>query len=114
MLLLLPLLLKVTDEERVAELKTEYKSKHPNAFWIDFGDFSVYEAQELVQVRLVGGFARAGSIKPDDFLSAEVDEILKFSEPVCGHMNDDHVEQIPMVCVPETSPPVPFPFSLCS
>ena len=76
----------------MAELKTEYKSKHPNAFWIDFGDFSVYEAQELVQVRLVGGFARAGSIKPDDFLSAEVDQIVKFSEPVCGHMNDDHAE----------------------
>jgi len=84
------------EEERIAELREEYKAKHPNAFWVDFGDFSVYEMTELVQVRLVGGFARAGSINPKAFMSAEVDGMVQFSEPICKHMNDDHVEQIPI------------------
>ena len=47
---------------------------------------------DLVQVRLVGGFARAGSIKPEEFAQAEVDSIVQYSEPICGHMNDDHAE----------------------
>jgi len=87
---------KVTDEARAAQLKQEYRAKHPNAFWADFGDFSVYEMTELVGVRLVGGFARAGSIKPEAFMAAPVDKIAGFSAPICGHMNDDHAEQIPL------------------
>ena len=81
-------------EDRAKEVKQEYKKKHPNAFWIDFGDFSVYEMTELVQCRLVGGFARAGNIKPNDFMEAEVDQIVQFSEPICSHMNDDHGAEI--------------------
>jgi len=88
---------KVTDEEKKTDLKRHYKAKHPNAFWVDFGDFAMYEATELVGVRLVGGFARAGSIKAEEFMNAEVDDIVQYSEAICGHMNDDHNEQIPLV-----------------
>jgi putative heme iron utilization protein len=83
-----------TDGERSKQAREAYKSKHPDAFWVDFGDFSVYEMTELVHVRLVGGFARAGNIKPSDFMGAEVDQIMSFSEPVCGHMNADHSEEV--------------------
>lgn len=86
---------KVTDEGRLKVLKERYRQKHPNAFWVEFGDFAMYETMDLVQVRLVGGFARAGSIKPEEFAQAEVDSIVQYSEPICGHMNDDHADQIP-------------------
>merc|ERR1712176_191937 len=85
---------KVTEEKRAHQVREAYKQKHPDAFWVDFGDFSVYEMTDLVHVRLVGGFARAGNIKPLDFTGAEVDQVMQFSAPVCGHMNDDHGEEI--------------------
>ena len=88
---------KVEDAAAKEALKKAYKSKHPDAFWIDFGDFSLYQCTELVQVRLVGGFARAGSISPGDYAEAKVDDIVQFSAPICGHMNDDHSEQVPLV-----------------
>ena len=49
---------KVTEEKRAHQVREAYKQKHPDAFWVDFGDFSVYEMTDLVHVRLVGGFAR--------------------------------------------------------
>ena len=39
-------------------------------------------------------YFRAGNIKPLDFTGAEVDQVMQFSAPVCGHMNDDHGEEI--------------------
>ena len=34
--------------------------------------------------------ARAGSIKPADYMESTVDPIQAFAEPVMGHMNEDH------------------------
>jgi hypothetical protein len=67
-----------------------YKKKHPNAFWADFGDFTYFRMHELKAVNFVGGFARAGSIGPDEFYAATVDPIQAFAAPVMGHMNSDH------------------------
>ena len=69
-----------------------YKKQHPNAFWVEFGDFTFFRMSELKAVRFIGGFARAGDIKPEDFLAAEVDPIQAFATPVMAHMNDDHAE----------------------
>lgn len=67
-----------------------YKKMHPNAFWADFGDFSYFRMHNLRAVNFVGGFARAGSIAPEDFHAAVVDPIQAFAAPVMGHMNADH------------------------
>lgn len=69
-----------------------YKTKHPNAFWIDFGDFTFFRMHNLKAVNFVGGFARAGSIKPEDYEGAIVDPIQAFAAPVMEHMNGDHSE----------------------
>ena len=45
-------------------LRALYKAKHTNAFWADFGDFTYFRMINLRAVNFVGGFARAGSIKP--------------------------------------------------
>ena len=74
-------------EQNLAEL---YKAKHPNAFWVDFGDFTFFRMTELKAVNFVGGFARAGNIKPEDYIGAQIDPIQAFAAPVMGHMNSDH------------------------
>jgi hypothetical protein len=42
--------------------KRGYLAKHPDAFWVDFGDFSWHRMDGILGARLIGGFARAGSI----------------------------------------------------
>ena len=80
------------EEVDEANLRELYKGKHPNAFWADFGDFTYYRMTELKAVNFVGGFARAGSITPDEYIGATVDPIQAFAAPVMGHMNADHSE----------------------
>lgn len=45
-------------------------------------------------IRYVGGFARAGSISPEDYFAAKPDPIASFAEPVIKHMNEDHADSI--------------------
>lgn len=52
---------RVKDEEELVTLRKTYREKHPDAFWVDFGDFSWWRMRELKAVRFVGGFARAGN-----------------------------------------------------
>jgi len=77
-------------KEEAAPLREVYRAKHPDAFWVDFGDFTWFRMSELVGVRFIGGFARAGNVKPEDYLGASVDPIQAFATPVMGHMNGDH------------------------
>jgi len=82
---------RVSDKEVDADgLRALYKAKHPNAFWADFGDFTYFRMHSLKAVNFVGGFARAGSITPEDYMGAVVDPIQAFAAPVMGHMNGDH------------------------
>ena len=62
-------------------LRDVYKAKHPNAFWADFGDFSYFRMHNLKAVNYVGGFARAGSISPEEYMGAMVDPIQAFAPP---------------------------------
>ena len=50
-----------------------YLKKHPDAFWVDFGDFSWWRMEKVEMARLVGGFARAGKVTADDYAAAEPD-----------------------------------------
>lgn len=82
---------KCSKEEVEADgLKELYKKSHPNAFWVDFGDFTFFRMTELKACNFVGGFARAASPTADAYLGAEVDAIQAFAAPVMGHMNSDH------------------------
>ncbi len=39
-----------------------YKQRHPDSFWIDFGDFEPFKMTSISKVRLNGGFARAATV----------------------------------------------------
>jgi len=46
----------IPPEEREAA-KAIYFTKHPDAFWVDFGDFNWFQ-MKIEDIRFVGGFAR--------------------------------------------------------
>lgn len=81
---------KVKETTTIEKLREKYLSRHKDAYWIDFGDFSYFSMETIVAVRYVGGFAMAGSVNPEDFLSAKPDPIASFAAPIMKHMNDDH------------------------
>ena len=85
-------LTKVTDEQEHRSARELYLSKHPEAFWIDFGDFSFYKLYDITTARVVAGFGSAGSLSPDEYANAEIDPIAQYSAPIAKHMNDDHAE----------------------
>jgi len=80
----------VPKDERDA-LKPLYLENHPDAFWVDFGDFNWFK-MEIERINFVGGFARAGSITPEEYKNAKPDAISAFGSHVAEHMNDDHQE----------------------
>lgn len=77
-----------------AAVREAYLAKHPNSFWVDFGDFSWFKLKVVKSARLVGGFGRVGSVSAAEYAAAAVDPVAQYSAPVCGHMNDDHAESI--------------------
>lgn len=80
---------RVSPEETEA-VKEAYMRKHPGAFWAEFGDFHWYRMNEVKDVRFVGGFARAGSVTPEDYDAARPDPVAAFGPKIAEHMNDDH------------------------
>lgn len=81
----------VPQEERDAA-KVAYLAKHPGAFWVDFGDFNWFRMDEITDVRFVGGFARAGSVTPEEYKNAKPDPVSAFGAAIASHMNDDHMD----------------------
>jgi len=71
-------------------VRETYLKKHPGAYWVDFGDFTWYKMTELLACRIVGGFARAGSVSGAEYAATKSDPVAAFSAPVCSHMNADH------------------------
>jgi len=84
---------RVPDEQQDA-VKAAYREKHPNAFWLDFGDFAMYRVETVHEIRLVGGFGRAQNVSPGAYARAEPDPLLAFANRIIGHMNDDHEGEI--------------------
>ena len=52
-------LLQGADGKAAREL---YRQRHPDSFWIDFGDFEPFRMTSISKVRLNGGFARAATV----------------------------------------------------
>jgi len=78
------------DPEEIEAAKALYLKKHPGAFWVNFGDFNWFRMEELHKIRFVGGFARAGSVTPEEYTEAKPDPISQFGMHIASHMNDDH------------------------
>ncbi|KAK8689884.1 hypothetical protein V6N13_088594 [Hibiscus sabdariffa] len=72
-------------EKDQAAIRTAYLAKHPNAFWVDFGDFQFMRIEPKV-VRYVSGVATAllgsGEFGKEEYQNSKVDLIAQFSKPV--------------------------------
>ena len=85
---------KLFDKEKEKALRDKYLLKHKDAYWIDFGDFAFFKMTSIEAVRFIGGFAMAGTVTSQDYLSAKPDPVAPFSMPVAKHMNEDHLDSI--------------------
>ena len=80
------------DDDEAA--RAAYLESHPNAYWVQFGDFKMYRLEDIQEISFVGGFARAGGITFEDYSGASVDPCAAFAAPVMAHMNDDHSDSL--------------------
>lgn len=87
-------IVKVSDKEESDRLRELYLSRHKDAFWVKFGDFSLYKMVSILAVRYVGGFARAGTCSAEDYMNACPDPIAPFAKSAMKHMNEDHADSI--------------------
>ncbi|KAF4368518.1 hypothetical protein F8388_018642 [Cannabis sativa] len=98
-----------------ASVRSAYLARHPNAFWVDFGDFQFLRIQPKV-VRYVSGVATAllgsGEFSSEEYKDAKVDPIAQFSKPVVTHMNKDHEDDTKVIVQHSTSIPVDFAYML--
>lgn len=99
----------VVPEKDQAATRTAYLAKHPNAFWVDFGDFQFMRIEPKA-VRYVSGVATAllgsGEFSKVEYQAAKVDQIAQFTKPVASHMNKDHAEDTKLIVQHLTSVPV--------
>lgn len=96
-------------------IRAAYLNRHPDAFWVDFGDF-YFLRLEPKAVRYVSGVATAllgsGEFGTEEFKAAKVDPIFQFSKPIASHMNKDHGEDTKAIVEHFTLVPVDFAYML--
>lgn len=102
-------------EQEKAAVRAAYLAKHPNAFWVDFGDFHFLRIEPKV-VRYLSGSATAlqssGEFSSTEYKATKVDPVAQFSKPVVSHMNKDHAEDTKAIVQHWTSVPVDYAFML--
>ncbi|GFP79866.1 glutamyl-tRNA reductase-binding protein chloroplastic [Phtheirospermum japonicum] len=102
-------------ETEKEDVRTAYLARHPNAFWVDFGDFQFLRIEPEV-VRYVSGVATAllgsGEFTKEEFRTAKVDPIYQFSKPITSHMNKDHADDTKLIVQHSTSVPVDYAYML--
>ncbi|KAI3474497.1 hypothetical protein Pfo_029407 [Paulownia fortunei] len=102
-------------ESNVEAIRTAYMTRHPDAFWVDFGDFQFLRIEPKV-VRYASGVATAllgsGEFGNEEFRTARVDPIYQFSKPITSHMNKDHAEDTKLIVQHSTSVPVESAYML--
>ena len=84
----------VAEGDETAAVREAYLAKHPDAFWVDFGDFSWHRMDGILGARLVGGFARAGGVTGEEYAAGAPDPVAGFSAPIASHMNADHEDSL--------------------
>ncbi|GFP84163.1 hypothetical protein PHJA_000560000 [Phtheirospermum japonicum] len=102
-------------ENELEDIRTAYMTTHPDAFWVDFGDFQFLRVEPKI-VRYVFGVATAlfesGEFSSEEYRTAKVDPIYQFSKPITSHMNKDHAEDTKLIVQHSTSIPVEFAYML--
>lgn len=102
-------------KEDITAVRTAYLAKHPDSFWVDFGDFQFMRIEPKV-VRYVSGVATAllgsGEFSKEEYQTAKVDLIAQFAKPVASHMNRDHAEDTRLIVQHSTSIPVDSAYML--
>lgn len=104
----------VSDQEKDA-VRSAYLRRHPEAFWVDFGDFRFLHIKPKA-VRYVSGVATAilgsGEFSAAEFKEAKVDPISQFSTPITSHMNKDHSDDTKLIVQYSTTVKVDFAYML--
>ncbi|XP_059278263.1 uncharacterized protein LOC132032624 [Lycium ferocissimum] len=102
-------------EREKENIRATYLARHPEAFWVDFGDFQFMRIEPRI-VRYVSGVATAilgsGEFSKEEFRTANIDPIYQFSKPITSHMNKDHAEDTKLIVRHSTSVPVDFSYML--
>ncbi|XP_011075050.1 uncharacterized protein LOC105159633 isoform X2 [Sesamum indicum] len=102
-------------ESNMEASRTAYMTRHPDAFWVDFGDFQFLRLEPKV-IRCVSGVAtatlRSGEFSNEEFRAAKVDPIYQFSKPITSHMNKDHAGETKLIVQHSTSVLVEFAYML--
>ncbi|VFQ77222.1 unnamed protein product [Cuscuta campestris] len=102
-------------ETEKEDVRAAYLVRHPDAFWVDFGDFHFLRIEPKV-VRYLSGVATAllgsGEFSKEDLRAAKIDPIYQFSKPITSHMNKDHMEDTKLIVRHSTSVPVEFAWML--
>lgn len=86
---------KAVPEAEVAQVREAYLSKHPNAFWVDFGDFSFVRI-EPATVRFtanIATFAVGASVAElpgAEYMGAAADPIAAFEDAIADDWNRQH------------------------
>jgi len=86
--------MKVLKGEARQVAEEAYLKAHPDAYWVKFGDFTMFRLEDVKEISFVGGFARAGGITVEEYQAAEVDPCSAFAAPVMSHMNQDHEDSL--------------------
>ena len=81
---------KAEDGERDA-WRARFLRRHPDAFYVDFGDFSFWRLA-IRGGRMIGGFGRINMLKPADLSTdlAGAEALVAAETRAVDHMNQDH------------------------
>eukprot|EP00245_Coleochaete_scutata_P003530 TRINITY_DN15180_c0_g4_i1.p1 TRINITY_DN15180_c0_g4~~TRINITY_DN15180_c0_g4_i1.p1 ORF type:complete len:352 (-),score=61.42 TRINITY_DN15180_c0_g4_i1:284-1339(-) len=82
--------------EEDAAARTAFLKKHPDAFWVDFGDFKFVRIEPTtvrhVENVATGIGAAASELTGETYKAAQPDFIAPFAAPIAKHMNMDHAD----------------------
>ena len=70
------------NQSRSVELKNRFLQSHKGAIWANFGDFNMYELNNIKDISFNGGFAKADRIPLKEYLNAEVDYFSIYADEV--------------------------------
>ncbi|KAH8480847.1 hypothetical protein H0E87_030928 [Populus deltoides] len=100
-------------EKDITAVRTAYLAKHPDSFWVDFGDFQFMRIEPKSCAICFGScncFAwirrcvyYPAEFSKEEYQTAKVDLIAQFAKPVTSHMNRDHAEDTRLIVQHSTS-----------
>jgi heme iron utilization protein len=81
----------------IAGARERFLARHPEATYIDYGDFGCYRL-DIKAVRWVGGFGRMDWVEPGSYAAASPDPLREVAPSAIGQINADHADALVAVC----------------